>query len=182
MDTRNTSVCSESVSLTSMTCRNLSSEGGCVACRILQMCCVSSRDTSSRSPSIISSSSRALAAGESSSTGGSRLRGTSGVFLGCLRGGAGSEEVDGDQASTGLFCVYMCKCAVASYSEDRPLKQRSTRAQRRKMAWSSATCDLPPPPTSQESPRHRTSTASPHLSPEERNTEIEMSSRTTASQ
>lgn len=50
------------------------------------MCWVSSRETSSRSPNIISSSSWAFACGDSSSTGGSRLRGTRGVFLGCFFG------------------------------------------------------------------------------------------------
>lgn len=50
------------------------------------MCWVSSRETSSRSPNIIRSSSCAFACGDSSSTGGSRLRGTSGVFLGCFLG------------------------------------------------------------------------------------------------
>lgn len=50
------------------------------------MCWVSSRETSSRSPNIISSSSWAFACGDSSSTGGSRLRGTRGVFLGCFLG------------------------------------------------------------------------------------------------
>ena len=71
---------------TSMTWRNLSSEGGWVACKIRQMCWVSSSDTSSRSPTIIRSSSWAFAPGESSNTGGSKLRGTSGLFRGCFLG------------------------------------------------------------------------------------------------
>ncbi|TNN71885.1 hypothetical protein EYF80_017892 [Liparis tanakae] len=75
-----------------MTCRNLSSEGGCVACRILQMCWVSSRDTSSRSPSIISSSSWAFACGDSSSTGGSRLRGLGGRGVGVFGAEGGRDN------------------------------------------------------------------------------------------
>lgn len=69
-----------------MICKNLSSEGGCVACKIRHMCWVSSRDTSRRSPTIISSSSWALAPGDNSNTGGSKLRGTKGLFRGCFLG------------------------------------------------------------------------------------------------
>lgn len=71
---------------TSITWRNLSSEGGWVACKIRQMCWVSSSDTSSRSPTIIRSSNWAFAPGDNSSTGGSKLRGTSGLFRGCFLG------------------------------------------------------------------------------------------------
>lgn len=71
---------------TSMIWRNLSSEGGWVACKIRQMCWVSSSDTSSRSPIIIRSSNWAFAPGDSSNTGGSKLRGTSGLFRGCFLG------------------------------------------------------------------------------------------------
>lgn len=71
---------------TSITWRNLSSEGGWVACKIRQMCWVSSSDTSSRSPTIIKSSNWAFAPGDSSNTGGSKLRGTSGLFRGCFLG------------------------------------------------------------------------------------------------
>lgn len=72
--------------ITSMMWRNLSSEGGWVACRIRQMCWVSSRDTSRRSPIIMRSSSCDLAPGDSSRTGGSKLRGTSGLLRGCFLG------------------------------------------------------------------------------------------------
>lgn len=71
---------------TSKMWRNRSSQGGCVACKIRQICWVSSKDTSSRSPIIIRSSSWDLAPGDSSSTGGSKLRGTKGLFRGCFLG------------------------------------------------------------------------------------------------
>lgn len=74
------------------------------------MCWVSSRETSSRSPNIISSSSWAFACGDSSSTGGSRLRGTRGVFLGCFLGVLMSEMgtllVSDDKKA---FCFFLIK-------------------------------------------------------------------------
>lgn len=57
-----------------------------MACKIRQMCWVSSRDTSKISPIIIRSSSCDLAPEESSSTGGSKLRGTKGLLRGCFLG------------------------------------------------------------------------------------------------
>lgn len=72
--------------------RSLPSPLGWQAWRILQMCWVSSRETSNRSPSIISSSSCFLAVSESSKTGASRPDlATNGDFLWCFLGEASIE-------------------------------------------------------------------------------------------
>lgn len=63
---------------------NFSSWRGFVAWRILHICWVSSRETSSRSPSIISSSSWARAISLRASTGCSSCRGTNGVLRTCF--------------------------------------------------------------------------------------------------
>ena len=63
---------------------NFSSWRGLVAWRILHICWVSSRDTSRRSPSIISSSSWDRAMSLRASTGCSSCRGTNGVLRTCF--------------------------------------------------------------------------------------------------
>ena len=100
-----------------MICKNLSSEGGCVACRIRHMCCVSSRDTSRRSPTIMSSSNWAFAPGDNSNTGGSKLRGTKGLFRGCFLGVLEPFPKDIMKQSKEVKMVYKClqsKCLEIS--------------------------------------------------------------------
>ena len=71
---------------------SLSGSGGWQACRMRQMCCVSSRETSSKSPSIMSCSSCSMAVDDSSSTGASTWRGTSGDLRTFRRGDAPEER------------------------------------------------------------------------------------------
>lgn len=102
------------------------------------MCWVSSRETSSRSPNIISSSSWAFACGDSSSTGGSRLRGTRGVFLGCFLGVLMTEM--GNVVSIGILLRLLKVCRQTAYFAHRSWRLRSMHVRHRRKELLLATC------------------------------------------